>query len=45
VKINTRKRKPLKLQTSIIASIVAFDEAVVRNVVDDDDDDDDDDDE
>jgi hypothetical protein len=36
VKINTRKRKPLKLQTSIIASMVAFDEAVVRNVDDDD---------
>ncbi len=34
VKISARKRKPLKLQTSITASIVAFDDVVVFNVDD-----------
>lgn len=37
VKTSARQRKPLKLQTRIIASIVAFDDGLVFNVDDDDD--------
>jgi hypothetical protein len=32
VKTSARQRKPLKLQTSIIASIVAFDDVLIFNV-------------
>jgi hypothetical protein len=34
VNINARKRKPLKLQTNMIASMVALDEEFVRKVDD-----------
>jgi hypothetical protein len=34
VKTSARKRKPLKLQTRIIASIVAFDDVLLFNVDD-----------